>query len=79
MKTNYSYLIEESARLIERVLTSFSHEIIDEITNELNSDSTMGVYVQVLPYPILNIELRNPKGKLTRYLQIDLTNKKEFH
>ena len=79
MNTNYTYLIHESARLIEQVLTTFSDEVIESITEELNNHSNIGVFIQVLPLPILNIEVRNSEGKLTRYLQIDLTNSKEFH
>lgn len=79
MKTNYTYLIQESARLIEQVLTTFSEDVIQTITEELNNQSNIGVFIQVLPLPVLNIEVRNSEGNLTRYLQIDLTNPKEFH
>lgn len=79
MNTNYTYLIQESARLIEQVLTTFSDDVIESITEELNNQSNIGVFIQVLPLPILNIEVRNSEGKLTRYLQIDLTNSREFH
>lgn len=79
MNTNYTYLIQESARLIEQVLTTFSDDVIESIAEDLNNQSNIGVFIQVLPLPALNIEVRNSEGKLTRYLHIDLTNSKEFH